>query len=222
MLKRLYGHSEETDRVRVSSDIQYESYYAVDTFEDHLKERKEFKMNFFSNILFLVIGKFCCCLHTCCNRRISIRRGSNKYKKFMQAIQRLSKEQDIQHMIEMNRISRLLHKMNFLQRQRHAVSYSHKFVVTDQDIWKLQARTQKVSKEKFNDSETRIKAILKGFDPVNDKQDRCILYEITGMRLQVDEFRDGESSDSHSEEGSDDDVNEIDYAFMQKGKSEAQ
>ena len=30
----------------------------------------------------------------------------------------------------MNRISRLLHKMNFLARQRKAVKYSHKYVVT--------------------------------------------------------------------------------------------
>ena len=33
----------------------------------------------------------------------------------------------------MNRISRLLHKMNLLSRQRRAVKYSHKYVVTEKD-----------------------------------------------------------------------------------------
>ena len=50
------------------------------------------------------------------------------------ALERLSSEQDIQHVLVMNRISRLLHKASFKQRQRKALHYSHKFVITDQDL----------------------------------------------------------------------------------------
>ena len=56
-----------------------------------------------------------------------------KYQKFKLAVERLSKEQDIQYLIEMNRVSRLLHKMNFLHRQRLAVNYSRKYTISSQD-----------------------------------------------------------------------------------------
>jgi len=38
--------------------------------------------------------------------------------------------------------------------------------------------------------------ILEGFDPENDKMDRRILYEVTGLSLIKDEFLDEDSSDS--------------------------
>mmetsp|Transcript_845 Transcript_845/g.1313 ORF Transcript_845/g.1313 Transcript_845/m.1313 type:complete len:85 (+) Transcript_845:331-585(+) len=37
-------------------------------------------------------------------------------------------------MIVLNRVSRLLHKDSFLLRQRKAMSYSKRFIVTDQDL----------------------------------------------------------------------------------------
>lgn len=57
--------------------------------------------------------------------------------------------------------------------------------------------------------------VLEGFDPVNNWQDRRMLYEVTGMRLRSDEFQDDTSSDS----GKDDETEElepIDYAFMER------
>ena len=57
-----------------------------------------------------------------------------KYQKFELALKRLDLEHDIQHVIEMNRISRLLHKVHFLPRQRYAVDFSHKFVIADKDL----------------------------------------------------------------------------------------
>ena len=60
--------------------------------------------------------------------------------------------------------------------------------------------------------------ILQGFNPVQNEQDRRILYEFTGMRLYKDEFRDEASSDD--EDGDEDEQGSqllpIDYAFMYK------
>ena len=58
----------------------------------------------------------------------------DKYQKFELALERLADEHDIVNLIQLNRVSRLLHKMNFLSRQRKAVGLSHKFVISDKDI----------------------------------------------------------------------------------------
>ena len=80
----------------------------------------------------------------------------------------------------MNRISRLIHKANFLKRQRLAINHSHKYVITYQD-------TQRTSKIETSPD------IMEGFDPDNNEQDRRMLYEVTGMRLNRDEFLDEDS-----------------------------
>ena len=119
----------------------------------------------------------------------------------------------------MNRISRLLHKINFLSRQRHALDYSHKYVITNRD---LSRATAVAAADKFASFERRRKRqallvrpavdvqaqkdqVLRDFDPAMNENDRRILFEVTGMRLDKDDFRDGESSnetDSDSDEAS--------------------
>jgi len=39
-------------------------------------------------------------------------------------------------------------------------------------------------------SRTQAEQVLNGFDPENNVQDRRILYEVTGMRIFGQEFRD--------------------------------
>ena len=63
-----------------------------------------------------------------CNRRIS------KYKKFEKALERLADESDIIHLIKLNRVSRLLHRMHSSPSQRKAPNYTHGFVIHDKDI----------------------------------------------------------------------------------------
>ena len=72
-----------------------------------------------------------------------LRRGLARYKKFQLAVNRLNKEQDIQYLIEMNRVTRLLHKINFLSRQSCAINYSHKYVITAKDIKQAEAERNK-------------------------------------------------------------------------------
>ena len=45
-------------------------------------------------------------------------------------------EQDIQNLIQMNRITRLVHKARFLPRQRYLIDFSRKYVITAADIAK--------------------------------------------------------------------------------------
>ena len=114
-------------------------------------------------------------------------------------MQRLSREQDIQYIIEMNRLSRLLHKTFMLSRQRRAVKHAHKFVIADQDLASA-ARTDPFEQAASADLEAVAQKILAGFDPESDKMDRRLLYEITGLRLATDEFRDDDSSNSDDEQ----------------------
>ena len=60
----------------------------------------------------------------------------NMHKKIELALERLSKEHDIQAIIETNRVGRLVHKTIFKARQRKAVVFSHKFIITDRDLEK--------------------------------------------------------------------------------------
>ena len=53
--------------------------------------------------------------------------------------------------------------------------------------------------------------IMEGFDPENDKMDRRILYEVTGLALIKDEFLDEDSSDSDEELPLEDDGNDPQY-----------
>ena len=91
---------------------------------------------------------------------VCIRTGTVKYRKFQVAVERLSKEQDIQYIIEMNRISHLLHKMNFLVRQRRAVKYSRKYVISVNDT-----KQEAAEKDECQDPTTKV---LQGFDPIKN------------------------------------------------------
>ena len=99
--------------------------------------------------------------------------------------------------------------MNFLARQRRAVKYSNKYVITKR------AATKKKDKTSSSDDDDNNAAakVLEGFDPINNDVDRRMLYEVTGMRLRSNEFKDDSSSDSAA---NDDELLPIDYAFMER------
>ena len=54
--------------------------------------------------------------------------------------------------------------------------------------------------------------VIEGFDLLNNEQDRRILYEVLGLRIYRDEFRDEESSDSLGEDT--DPLTALDLALM--------
>lgn len=57
------------------------------------------------------------------------------------------------------------------------------------------------------DSDKAIEKLLQNFEPETDPLDRRILYEVTKMRLNQDEFKDQSDSSDSSQEPPDDDEN---------------
>ena len=89
--------------------------------------------------------------------------------------------------------------MNFFSHQRKAVDHSHKFVISDQDILTTNKGSAKRGAESVeeNENEARIiKLILGMFDPVDDQLDRRLLYEVSGLKFDKDEFNGEDSLDS--------------------------
>lgn len=212
MLSTLYGDTSElTNRAQTSDNRRYGAIWATKTFEKKIKSRRELSFScYLTYLLFWISTNMCCCFRTCCNRVNYLRNGASKFKKFNLALDRLNKEQDIQYLIEMNRVSRLLHKATLLTRQRLSINYSHKYTISEKDI--RRARGQQVEQA---DKSPDASKILDGFDPENSMQDRRMLFEITGMRLRTDEFQELDSSDS----GGDDQSEELlpsDFAFMER------
>ena len=127
----------------------------------------------------------------------------NRHGRFELAVERMTKETDIQAMIASSRVSRFIHKTTLLARQRQAINYSHKFVITDIDVARNKDTKNCCLKKDIKTSasarlfdENRIAKVLDGFDPEKSEPDRRILYEVMGMRLDREEFRDEDSSDS--------------------------
>ena len=90
--------------------------------------------------------------------------------------------------------------MNFLSRQRKAVGHSHKFVISDQDILKPKKESSKRGQESKEEKARIIDELLDGFEPLGDTSlnelDRRLLFEVAGLELFKDEFKDDDSSDS--------------------------
>ncbi len=84
--------------------------------------------------------------------------------------------------------------------RKAAMKHAHKFVINDQDI------IEKPERGDAPDEGTGavIEKLLNNFEPETDPLDRRLLYEVTKMRLNEDEFRGEDSSDSSQEPPDDD------------------
>ena len=54
-------------------------------------------------------------------------------------------EHDIQEIIAMNRITKLIHKAWFLKRQRRAINFGYKFTISDLDAENAESQASKRS-----------------------------------------------------------------------------
>ena len=120
LLKRLYGEEDDLDRGQQEQSSAESKDPGRISSKDALRAKIEKKKDFSTSYcLFTVISCFkcfCCCFVSRCYARC--RRRLDSHKKFHIAQKRLQKEYDIQHLIEMNRITRLLHKTQLLPRHR--------------------------------------------------------------------------------------------------------
>ena len=126
------------------------------------------------------------------------------HKKLGIAQERLNKEHDIQYMIEMNRVTHLLHKTRLLTRQRRILSvFARHYVISAGDIAKLDKK-EGVKKDPDVEKLLLIERMLADFDEESNEVDRRIFYEVTGKQLNEGEFASYlTSSESNSSEDTD-------------------
>ena len=70
----------------------------------------------------------------------------------------------------MNRITRFIHKAQFLSRQRHIIDYNHKYVITADDVKWHERKALKTYEAKVSEAETAkmIDDLVRYFDPENN------------------------------------------------------
>ena len=131
MIQTLYGHSDSNER----ADYTVSSQEATQAVMERLEQRKEFSISYCGWLFYAKLMANCCqCFKRCCSQSSSFKSHLAKYQRFEIALLRLSEEHDIQRILSLNRISYLANKTKFNSRQRLAVNYSRKFVISDHDI----------------------------------------------------------------------------------------
>ena len=118
MLSSLYGESSKAERLDDSEmqSVQFGVDYAKEAFEVHVKSRNELVSSYGSYLMFGFFANFCCCIKNCLDRKGGMRKNARRYLKFRLALERLAQEQDIQYIMQMNRVTHLIHSSTFLAR----------------------------------------------------------------------------------------------------------
>ena len=98
----------------------------------------------------------------------------------------------------MNRVTRLIHKARFLSRQRNIISYSHRYVITSDDLARQEkSPLQTIPADKSSEEAAKmIEDLVGDFDPENNETDRLIFYEVTGRQMIRGEFDEEDSSEN--------------------------
>ena len=113
ILKRLYGEEDLYASARRTLNAkQISEPESKEILRAKIEKRKDFNARFCSYTIISFAKAICCCFAPCC-RTGKCRRLLDSHKKFEIAKERLKTECDIQNMIEMNRVTRLLHKARF-------------------------------------------------------------------------------------------------------------
>ena len=108
----------------------------------------------------------------------------------------------------MNRVTRLIQKLLFKDRQRRTVDYFRRYIIKEQDIADdaPEFRSTSVSQDAnlrgsvlLQQNTYPIAKLWEEFEPENDAWDRRLLYEVTRKKLDESEF---ESNDSSEDEDS--------------------
>ena len=112
------------------------------------------------------------------------------------ASDRLTHEHDIQHLIQMNRLNRLLHRIFLRRHQRQAVNFSRKFIITDKDVEDerddgeakvgqadgMFAATTVIEDMQESDIDQLANTLVLSLDLERNEQDRHIMFEVTGLK----------------------------------------
>ena len=199
MLMRLYGEEDFSQARREAATTEFDEKQPTKP-KEILQAKIEKRQDFNASYCFFTIVSFfklcCCCFKSCCCKG-RCRRHMDSHRKFQIAQERLDNEQDIQHLIEMNRVTRLLHKVRFQERHKRILCYSHRYVISSEDISQKEysatlADSSTAEKKSAAEAEMAsvIDDLLQDFDNVEDinQTNRQIYFEVTGKQLVEDEF----------------------------------
>ena len=99
----------------------------------------------------------------------------------------------------MNRLTKLIHRVEFSTRQRRAVSHFKKYVISQEDVAKDKLKSKNMTRaNSFVDISAENRKLLKRFDPEDDRWDRRALFEVTGIRLHDNDFLESDTSDEET------------------------
>ena len=99
-------------------------------------------------------------------------------EKFDIAEKKLNKELDIEDFIKTSRVSKLLHRFKLKKRQQFLVKYFRKFLIQNEDVLK----------RREDADDTELDDQIDKLEPFKNTEDKRIMFEITGKRLQEQDF----------------------------------
>ena len=97
-------------------------------------------------------------------------------------------------------MTRLLHKVEFKPRQRKAAQYLRRYVLTEKDVPNIDANKSSLERASLSVVDARVDKIWKGFEPLNNRWDARLFFDICKIKAETNELS-IEKSDSSDEEG---------------------
>ena len=110
----------------------------------------------------------------------------NEFHKFETANKELYKEIDMEYFIVQFRVLKMIMRAITKKRQRNAVKYFERYLIEDGEEPK--------DDHLFNDG-MAAEQMVDSFDAVNDKIDKRLLYELTGRKLDPEDYFDDSGED---------------------------
>ena len=110
-------------------------------------------------------------------------RSKRSIAKFQIAKDKLGEEVDMKNIIIYQRVSNFLNRIHSSRRQRLSVDYFRRYTVTDTEIGR-----KKLGKKGMTENR-----IINECQPTRSDIDKRILFEMTGVKLDRDEFSDESS-----------------------------
>ena len=96
----------------------------------------------------------------------------------------------------MNRITKIIHRVKFNTRQRRTINHYKKYVISRDDLKKEKERRERnQNQEKVVDIIGENRKLLRHFEPDDNWWDRRALFEVTGIRMEENDFLDSDTSD---------------------------
>ena len=116
---------------------------------------------------------------------------------------KLANEFDMEHLMQVTRISHLLAHLHLSRRQRMTVDFFKRYTV----------RPNQLSGERGMRGMS-VENIVAGLHPKNDRVDRRILYELTGVKLTADQTMTPDGGVLETDQSSSFDEEEFDQGSM--------